>query len=88
MMSHCHCTTPDPLPSPPPLAPAPLPRCPPPQVLHQRELRTAPERIERMLERVSAQHLRERGLQERYKLLMSERDDVARMLAAHAPARA
>lgn len=53
-----------------------------PQALAERERRAAPERIEALAERVAAQRARERDLQERYKALSRERQDLAGALAA------
>ncbi len=56
------------------------------QALHEREQQAAPERIERVLETLRAQHQREAELQERYKGLLRERDDLLEHPAAAAAA--
>ena len=48
------------------------------QALHEAEQRAAPDRIEGLQELVGAQARRERDLQEKYKLLGRERDDLLR----------
>mmetsp|Transcript_23430 Transcript_23430/g.51433 ORF Transcript_23430/g.51433 Transcript_23430/m.51433 type:complete len:829 (+) Transcript_23430:239-2725(+) len=54
------------------------------QALKERELRTAPERLEKAQELVQKQQERERDLQDRYKALTRERDEVLRALRAAA----
>lgn len=49
--------------------------------LHEQESRGAPERIEALAELVAAQQRRERNLQERFKLLCQQRDDLLRARA-------
>lgn len=50
------------------------------QALKERELRVAPERIEKLQELVQQQRQREADLQERFKALNREREDVAAAL--------
>lgn len=52
------------------------------KALKERELRAAPERIEKALELVVQQREREEALQERYKLLTREREEAAAMRKA------
>ncbi len=52
------------------------------QALHEREQLAAPERIEQMLELVQKQKERERSLQDRYKGLLREKEDMLEQLAA------
>lgn len=51
------------------------------QVLRERELRAAPERLEALSTLLGRQRAREAALQERYGLLLRERDDLRDQLA-------
>lgn len=49
--------------------------------LHEAEQRSAPDRIEALQALVGAQSQREHALQERYKALIHEREDLRRCMA-------